>query len=86
MLNTEGNYKIEVMNNIFKVFHQDLLPPDHYKFLEFLSESLHFKPSVIYDIGSAVLHWERHAKRIWTDSNIICFDSCKGVYRLRDMP
>ena len=82
MLNTEGNYQIEVMNNIYKVFHQDLLPPNHSKFLEFLCESLHFKPSVIFDIGSAVLHWERHAKRIWADSSIICFDAFSPLEHL----
>lgn len=82
MLNNEENYKAEVMNNIYRVFHQDLLPYPHFKFLEFLNDTVKFKPSVIFDIGSAVLHWENHAKRIWGDSQIICFDAFSPLEEL----
>ena len=58
MLNTDENYTTEVLTNIYNVYNQDLLPQNHSKMLEFLNESLHFKPTVIFDIGSAALHWE----------------------------
>ena len=64
------------------MYNQDLLPPSHYKFLEFLSESMHFKPLNIFDIGSAVLHWERHSKRIWPGSMITCFDAFSPLEEL----
>ena len=75
MLNSDENYKTEVMNNIFRVYSQDLLPQPHWKFLEFMNKTLFVEPKTIFDIGSAVLHWERHAKRIWPNSFIICFDA-----------
>ena len=82
MLNSDENYKTEVMNNIYHVYNHDLLPPNHVKFLKFLNDSFKFTPLVIYDIGSAVLHWERHAKRIWPDSQIICFDAFSPLEEL----
>ena len=74
MLNSDENYQTEVMNDIFHVYSQDLLPKSHSKFLKFLERELHCTPRVIFDIGSAVLHWDRHAKRIWPYSSIVCFD------------
>lgn len=82
MLNTDEKYKTEVLTNIYNVYKQDLLPLNHSKMLEFLNESLHFKPTIIFDIGSAVLHWERHAKRIWANSQIICFDAFSPLEQL----
>ena len=43
---------------------------------------MQFKPSVIFDVGSAVLHWESHAKIIWADSQIICFDAFSPLEEL----
>ena len=34
MLRNDIQYKMKVMDNIYKVFNQDLLPPDHVNFLE----------------------------------------------------
>ena len=65
-----------VMNNIFHVFSQDLLPKDHINFLEnVLHNKFKINPQVIYDIGACCLHWERHGKRLWPDSKIYCFDA-----------
>ena len=82
MLQSDESYKSGVMKNIYDVYNQDLLPPNHYRFLEFLHDSFHFEPLVIFDIGSAVLHWERHAKRIWPGSMIICFDAFSPLEEL----
>jgi len=66
----------EIMKNIYKVASQDLLPIDHVNYLEnVLHKIFNIEPPVIYDIGSAVLHWERHARRIWPHSKIYCFDA-----------
>ena len=64
------------MGNVYKVFNQDLLPPDHVIFWEnFSHKQFNIQPKIIYDIGSAVLHLERHAKRIFKDASIYVFDA-----------
>ena len=66
----------EVMKNIYKIASQDLLPLDHINFLEHVLKKLFdIEPDVIYDIGSCCLHWERHARRIWSDAKVYCFDA-----------
>jgi FkbM family methyltransferase len=52
------------------------------KYLESLKQT-GFEPKVIYDIGSCVLHWTNHAKRIWPNAEIILFDAnphCTFLY------
>jgi FkbM family methyltransferase len=66
--------------NIESVAGQDLLPRDHINYLE----SLKIQPRVIYDIGSCVLHWERHARRIWAESQIYLFEANRDVKKLYD--
>ena len=83
MLCNEDQYKEKVMANIYDVFNQDLLPPDHINFLEnVLAKKFNIKPAVIYDCGSAVLHWTRHAKRIWKDYKIYVFDAFSPLEEL----
>ena len=66
----------EVMKNIYNVASQDLLPLDHINFLEHVLKKLFdIEPDVIYDIRSCCLHWERHARRIWSDAKVYCFDA-----------
>ena len=64
-------YMKKVIDNIFHVFSQDLLPKDHINFLEFMENRFKIRPQIIYDIGAATLHWERHAKRIWPNAKNI---------------
>lgn len=66
--------------NIEKVAAQDLLPKESIQYLE----NLDANPKVIYDIGSCVLHWERHAKRIWPNAEIYLFEANKDVKKLYD--
>jgi len=57
MLCQNEEYQTKVMDNIRKVFQQDILPPDHINFLEnVLHRKFNIQPKIIYDIGSAVLH------------------------------
>lgn len=56
---------------------QPLLPTDHVKYLEELSMSM--RPKVIYDIGSCVMHWTSHAKRVWPGSDFVCFEAMDEV-------
>lgn len=65
------------------IYQKDLLPKNHINYLESLKKR-GFEPKVIYDIGSCVLHWTRHAERIWPDAKIILFDAnphCKFLYQ-----
>ena len=66
--------------NIENVFLQDLLPVPHINYLE----NMDADPKVVYDIGSCVLHWQRHAKRIWNNSQIFLFEANRDVKKLYD--
>lgn len=68
--------KLFVMNSILKLHQQQLVPRSHTRYLQSIKD---INPSVVYDIGSNVLHWYRIAKNIWPDSTIICFDALKEV-------
>ena len=82
MLSNNEFYQHKVMQNIYDVASRDLLPSNHIYFLETLSSTFNVKPKVIYDIGAAVLHWERHAKRIFGDAKIFCFDAFSPLEEL----
>ena len=55
----------------------ELLPHDHVNYLYRLRDTFNFHPKVIYDIGSCVLHWTKHAHRVWPDAKIIAFDGLR---------
>jgi FkbM family methyltransferase len=40
-----------------------------------MKNEFNFYPRVIYDIGSQVLHWTRHAKNVWNDSDFYLFEA-----------
>ena len=63
----------KIRDNIDRVFKQDLLPINHIAFLEKHVSML--MPKIAYDIGSAVLHWQRHIKRLFPECVVICFDA-----------
>lgn len=70
-----SNNNFQIYNNLIDVYKKDLLPVNHIKFLKFMKKELKFEPKVCYDIGAAVLHWTRHAERIWPESQVILFDA-----------
>ena len=74
-----SNNIFKTYNNLFDVFKKDLLPVNHIKYLEFMKKEFKFEPKVCYDIGAAVLHWTRHAERIWPDTQVILFDAFEPV-------
>lgn len=55
------------------------IPLNHIQYISKLSETFNFTPTVIYDIGSAVLHWTKHAKELWPNSTIITFEALREV-------
>jgi FkbM family methyltransferase len=77
---TKFSLDTQAEKNIEHVSSQDLLPKQHVEYLK----SLNIKPKVIYDIGSCVLHWERHSKTIWPDSEIYLFEANEDVKKLYD--
>jgi FkbM family methyltransferase len=66
--------------NIETVAAQDLLPKEHVAYLK----TLEIEPKVIYDIGSCVLHWERHARSIWPEAEVYLFEANRDVKKLYD--
>ena len=53
------------------------IPHSHINYLKQLA--IDFTPTVIYDIGSNVLHWTKEARKIWTNSRIIAFDGTPSM-------
>jgi FkbM family methyltransferase len=74
-----SNNIFKTYNNLFDVYKKDLLPVNHIKYLEFMKKEFKFEPKVCYDIGAAVLHWTRHAERIWSGTQVILFDAFEPV-------
>jgi len=64
-----------IQQQIHEVFLRDLLPKNHVLYLK----SMEIAPKIIYDIGSAVLHWTRHAKKTWPKSTVFLFDATEEV-------
>lgn len=79
----QETYRNDVIRNIKRIAQYDCLPPAHVNKLYELREEHNFQPQVIYDIGSCVLHWTKHAEKVWKDSKIIlfeAFDLCRILY------
>jgi FkbM family methyltransferase len=75
MNSTDPEYQKFVIQNLTNIYNTDYLPISHQQFLEKLKNEYNFTPKVCYDIGSLLLHWTRHAKRIWPDTKIVLFDA-----------
>lgn len=75
MLSDDKKYVEKVQRNLSTMINADLLPRSHQLFLEKLRNEYNFIPFVCYDIGSAVLHWTRHAERVWKGVKIYLFDA-----------
>jgi len=68
------------LTNYYKRLHNDGdIPTQHIKYLYKIEEYFNIKPNVIFDIGSAILHWTKNAKKIWKDSRIIAFEAMEEV-------
>ena len=65
----------ERMSRLEKIAAQDLLPTQHVDYLR----NMNISPKVIYDIGACLLHWTRHAEKIWPDAEICVLDATKSV-------
>ena len=81
MLSEDSEYVDKVINVLTSVRDQDLLPHPHRNFLDKLRVEYNFVPEVCYDIGAAVLHWTRHAERVWPDTKLYLFDAFSPVER-----
>jgi len=84
VIEEDNEYKQVVYDNILNVYERDLLPLNHLAFLENLCCDKRGDINVIYDIGSCTQHWYRHAKRIWHQAEIICFDAFDYLVDLYD--
>jgi len=79
MLSENSDYIENVMGILTNVRNQDLLPHAHRDFLDKMRVDYNFVPEVCYDIGSAVLHWTRHAERVWPETKVYLFDAFSPV-------
>ena len=75
MLSNDNEYKQKIIENLKTLHNIDYLPINHVQFLLKLKNEWNFKPKIIYDIGSCVLHWTHHAEIIWPDAEIVLFEA-----------
>lgn len=60
----------------YRNLHNDQsIPKDHINYLS----KIDYNPLVIYDIGSAVLHWTKEAKKVWPKSKYFVFEAVTQV-------
>lgn len=52
----------------------NMVPAQHIDYLYRLKYHHNFEPKVVYDIGSAVLHWSKFARCIWEDATFYHID------------
>jgi FkbM family methyltransferase len=62
-----------------KIHDEEDLLPAHRDYMLAMRDVLGIQPRVIYDIGSAVLHWTKRAKQVWPDAQIIAFDALEEL-------
>lgn len=82
MLSNDPKYQDAVRKNMYESYYRDVLPINHQNFLEKLKNEYFFVPNICYDIGSSVLHWTRHAERVWENTEVILFDAFSPYERL----
>lgn len=68
------------MNNRYTDFYRRLhndvsIPIPHIDYLNIIN----YQPVVVYDIGSAVLHWTKEAKKIWPAAEYFAFEAVREV-------
>ena len=60
----------------YKRLHNSIsIPKGHVDYLK----TIQYTPSVVYDIGAAVLHWTKEAKQIWPNTRYIAFEAMTYV-------
>jgi len=68
------------LTHYYKTLHKDgNIPQKSIDYLQGIKNILNFEPTVIYDIGSAVLHWAKNAKTLWPNAKIIAFEALREV-------
>lgn len=86
MLSNTEEYKNKVLENIENLSSNNTLPIDHIFYLHLIKRhsQITFNKDIkyIYDIGSSLLHWYKHAKDVFSDSEIILFDAFEPVESL----
>jgi FkbM family methyltransferase len=66
----------EDFTNYYKLLHNDItIPIDHIKYLN----TINYYPKVVFDIGAAVLHWTKEAKKIWPNAKYYAFEGMTQV-------
>lgn len=60
------------------VYQQDLLPQEHVQWMNNVKAD-GTDPLVIYDIGSCVRHWTRHAENVWPGAQVVLFEANPNV-------
>jgi FkbM family methyltransferase len=76
---------IHNLTNFYRTIHKDYqIPPHNEAYLRGITTVHNFTPTVIYDIGAAVLHWTKFAKEIYPGAKIVAFEAVKEVKEFYD--
>lgn len=97
-----GSYKFKVNNQLNspvptnpikdrlrELYNMNSLPKTFIDYMMKMKNEFGVNPSVIYDIGSNVLHWTRPAREIWNDSEFYLFEALEDVeflYKENNLP
>jgi FkbM family methyltransferase len=60
-----------------RLYNDGSIPQQHIDYLYKIGES--YTPTIIYDIGAAVLHWTKEAKIVWPNANYYNFEAVLQV-------
>lgn len=69
---------VNIQDRLRDLGKQRLLPQTHLSYLEGLRQT-GYTPTVIYDIGSCVMHWTNEALRIWPNAHYVLFEAMPSV-------
>ena len=60
----------------------NMVPAQHIDYLYRLKYHHNFEPKVVYDLGSAVLHWSKFASCVWNEAEFYHIDGFDGYHSL----
>lgn len=85
-VNIFGNSNIKTLEEFYEWSSNiNMVPAQHIDYLYRLKYHHNFEPKVVYDLGSAVLHWSKFARCIWRNAEFYHVDGFGGYKDLYNL-
>ena len=82
-VNIFGDTNIKTLEEFYEwSSNVNMVPAKHIDYLYRLKYHHNFEPAVVYDLGSAVLHWAKFASCVWNEAEFYCVDGFDGYQNL----